>query len=500
MAEKVQNATLLAPTGGWNARDNLFNMPQDNALIFENLLSDSQSVTLRKGYTSKVTTSLTHEAWGLVPFRSSNGAQYHLISTSDSDLYKFDVSGSSYSYISSSYGGWYLEGVTFKDRVYCTGLLNTPFTWDGSAAPAGITYTRSDSGNVNEFRHVYSYKGRLYWTQRNSTKIWYPNDVDTIGGSTLYAFDVGSIFQRGGYIAFCASTARQSGDLSSELFVIVSITGEVLVYQGDWPGSSTWALIGRFFLAPTPERGWFKVANELYLVTYTGIVSVNSLLQDVRQGGQYVMLTDQIRNAWKPLATAWGPSSWAVFSDVDNQLWLYPSLLNAVTEPSFYVYDFYSKSWSLFKIQNWADARSAAADATGLYILANDTKDGIKLKLFQMNSSTSDGGKPISWSMSHAYTDFGDPSHKKYLKMIQPLVVAPSGVGVSVCASTEGALTANSDSVRACSLNSDGTTLNRAWFGMNENGYRLSLHYRGSNVGPMSILGTHITYQTGGIL
>ena len=50
-----QSVSIPAPVKGWNARDSLANMPEDFAVVLENVFPNLTSCDLRRGYESHST-------------------------------------------------------------------------------------------------------------------------------------------------------------------------------------------------------------------------------------------------------------------------------------------------------------------------------------------------------------------------------------------------------------------------------------------------------------
>ena len=65
---KSQNYTLSAPIGGLNVRDSLDTMPETDAIVMDNYLTQDTKIILRKGYVpyvklgEKIETLLTYNS------------------------------------------------------------------------------------------------------------------------------------------------------------------------------------------------------------------------------------------------------------------------------------------------------------------------------------------------------------------------------------------------------------------------------------------------------
>jgi hypothetical protein len=120
------------------------------------------------------------------------------------------------------------------------------------------------------------YKTRLYAVENNTTLIWY-GGVGAITGA-LTSFDVSQVLSDNANVFFVTGWTYNQGLTNDELFVIVSETGEVLVYAGDYPGASNWSLVGRTRIPkPNGRSAWYKLGQEVYIRTKRGVVPLHQV-------------------------------------------------------------------------------------------------------------------------------------------------------------------------------------------------------------------------------
>lgn len=134
------------------------------------------------------------------------------------------------------------------------------------------------TGPTNKFRAVWSFKSRFYGIEDSTTNIWY-GDVSAISGATT-KFDVGAVLDTTEHLLFGSAWNYNQGLSNDELFVVCTLDGEVLVYQGDWPGATNWQLAGHFKL-PTPDssNAFVKLGQDLVIKTVRGMISLGQLMQ-----------------------------------------------------------------------------------------------------------------------------------------------------------------------------------------------------------------------------
>ena len=50
-----RSTAIVPPVGGWDTRESLADMPEQNAVIMENFFPSTDTVAIRRGYTSYAT-------------------------------------------------------------------------------------------------------------------------------------------------------------------------------------------------------------------------------------------------------------------------------------------------------------------------------------------------------------------------------------------------------------------------------------------------------------
>ncbi len=142
-------------------------------------------------------------------------------------------------------GVYYNRGVAFKHislnlvvGIGAPRLQAGPFAaW--SFTTLGITAANIIAGC--------SHKGRLYVSAGGAIEY---SSVGAIAGTMAGSFDV-TQFMDGQSVIYMASITIQPGAGAENVLVVVGDKGKILVYQGDYPASSTWNLIGTFDMPPS---------------------------------------------------------------------------------------------------------------------------------------------------------------------------------------------------------------------------------------------------------
>lgn len=170
-------------------------------------------------------------------------------------------------------------------------------------AATPTVYTNSTIGVYKN--RIYIGLGPSYTNGATVQRIVYSN-VNQVSSTIDHAtniYDYSYLCQRGGETIFAGSVTRQEGQLSQALFAIITSEGEVLVFQGDYPGSITWALMG-YYVIPKPlgKRAFFYIGSSLYIITQSGIFSFADLTSNYGISSEIAFSSDYINNKFPEYA------------------------------------------------------------------------------------------------------------------------------------------------------------------------------------------------------
>jgi hypothetical protein len=208
---------------------------------------------------------------------------------------------------------------------YMANGLDTPYLYDGSTwkSITGVSTPAITGVTTTNLKSPILFKNRLWFVERNTLKAWYL-PVLSVGGAAN-AIDMSSVAQMGGYIVAIATWTIDAGTGVDDLFVAVTNHGEIIVYQGTDPSSSTaWALRGVWRVgSPVGERCFFKYSGDLLLISQDGVLPLSSALQSSRVNPR-VALTNKIQSAVSDSVTGYGGNfGWQlIYFAQQNQLWL----------------------------------------------------------------------------------------------------------------------------------------------------------------------------------
>lgn len=281
---------LPAPTGGLNLSTGIADMGKDEALILDNWFPDENYCRVRGGYTSHATN--IGATIGTLMEHAGKSARKMFAATSDS-IYDVSTAGAVGTASLTSLSSAYWQQTMFTTTggqflVICNGA-DSVRNYDGSSwtTPSITGVTSADLINV------WSYKTRLWFVEKDSTKAWYLGTAAIAGAATSIEF--GDKFKLGGKLKVICSVSRDAGDGPAEVICFISSRGEVVVYQGSDPADSSWALVGIYYCAPPiGNRPVVRVDGDVALLTEKGVIALRQLAQGGRMTAEREAITANI--------------------------------------------------------------------------------------------------------------------------------------------------------------------------------------------------------------
>ena len=407
--------TLPAPVGGWNARDGLAGMAENDAVTLQNLFPGTTSVNLRNGFANHVTgygaqveTLMAYSGAGTTELWSIAGGSIYNATTAGA-VGASVVSGltnSRWQYINvSTSGGNFIELCNGADGVY----TYNGTTWtDQSASITGVT--AANLIGINE------HKNRVWFIEANSLRAWYLPTQSITGAAA--ALDLRAFCTRGGYLMAMGTWTIDAGYGVDDLAVFVTAQGECLVYRGTDPSSaSTWALVGVWWLgSPIGRRCFVKYKGDLLLITQDGVLPLSGALQSSRLNPR-VALTDKIQSAMTTAVDNYG-------SNFGWQLMPYPNknalLLNVPVQTGNsqqqYVMNTITGAWCNFT--GWR--------ANCFELFNDELYFGGPTYVAKAWSTAADAGGAILLDGLQAFNKFGSQAQNKRFTMMRPMLLLDS--------------------------------------------------------------------------
>jgi hypothetical protein len=314
------------------------------------------------------------------------------------------LSNSRWEYVTiGTSGGYFLLCCNGTDDM----LLYDGATWqviNGVSTPAITGVTTSTISNINNF------KNRIWLIQKNTLKAWYL-PVSSIGGAAA-ALDLSALFKLGGTLISMQNWTIDNANGIDDYAAFITSEGEVALYKGTDPSSSTtWALVGTFRMGrPIGKRCAIKVAADVLLLTTDGAFPLSkSLLTDRTQSQAAVTdkITNIVKNDIRDNSTKFG---WQpILYPFGNKL-----IINIPTvegsESHQYVMNTQNGSWC--KFTGW--------NANCFETLGNDLYYGGDGVVYKADTGEDDDGNNIESDVQQAFSYFGSKGQIKKFTMARP--------------------------------------------------------------------------------
>lgn len=429
---------ISAPVKGWTSEVSPVDAEEGTAIILDNWFPEAESIRIRRGFTEHGT-GMSGSVDSLLVYTSASDSK--LFAAVGTEIY--DVTSSGAVGAADVTG---LSSAKFQFTMFAT--ASTPYmvicngadsvrNYDGSSwSTPSITGVTSST-----LIHVVPHKARLWFTAINSTDLWYLG-VNAISGAAT-KFGVGGLLKKGGYVMACGTWSVDAGSGMDDLFVIWSSEGEIIVYQGTDPSSSTtWSLVGVFTTGkPIGRRCMFPVGGDLALITEDGVLPISGLMKADRAVASEKALTKRIRQAYADAITRGRDAfGWQLVSHPASNM----AILNVPasgSDPTYqFAYNTITGAWARFK---GYDANCWASFDNGLYFGGSGT-------VYRADYGGTDNLDPIETVCLPAYMHLSARGKLKHVKMVQPLYttdVVASAPDVRVAINYERPVTVSSGSV-----------------------------------------------------
>lgn len=504
--------SIPAPTGGWNAKDALDTMDENQAIRLDNYFPDTSAVILRNGFRSHSTGigTGTSQIQTLAEYAAASGAR-HLIAAAANKIYNASTYGVAATNITGAAVITINKWQTINFRATGTAYLimvngtDQPLCWDGSTL-ASATYTGAGLTD-DKLINISSYKRRVYLVEKDTTKAWYGASEAYSGACTEY--DFASLFLRGGYLNATATWSRDGGSGPQDLFVAISSMGEVLIYSGDDPSAANWSLVGRYFTAPPlGRRCTFSLDSDLILVTLSGLTPMSGLASTGETGLEVPKLSDNIQKAFNSAAASyqsnfgWQP---CVYHRGHFLLVNIPVVEGSQQDQA--VMNLLTGSWCRFTGLN---ASSWTVYNDKLYFGGND---GV---VYEADYGGSDNGANIVGRIKTAFSYFGDRLRAKKYTLLRPVMAATEGMSFDLNIDVDfGDRTINNDIVidgssgeawsdgvwDVSEWEDDGTAQILNWYGVDGIGRCMAVRLESeSQNAEVAITAFSVVYEPGGVL
>ena len=438
--------TIPAPNGGLNSRDALANMPETDAIILDNYFPQRTWVETRRGATNLAIFAGSCET--VAGYAGQTGTQQQLyaavVNGTTRSLYRVDNAaggspgapvvggaGGTIQAITSTQYDWAQFANSSVNILYLVNGQDNPLLYDGTTWNA-VTQSSSPYAltgvNPALLNTVAVYHQRLWFTQIGSFNVWYLAQ-NAIAGA-LTQLNLGALYKEGGYLVAIMTISIDNSNGTNDYIAFVSSQGEVVVYTGFDPAStSTWSLSAIFRIGiplAVGRRCWQKIGSDAAVICSDGLAMLSEeLLTDRTQ--EVGNLSDKIRQSistdiqlyggvfgWHVLLYPQGNKlflSIPTTSDVDSFCYV-QNMLNG----SWCTYGLLASSWNPFCFET----------------LGNQAYCGTAGAVMQIDTGQNDNGAGIQCFAQQAYSYFDDPGQGKRWNMARPVFVVNGALSVGL--------------------------------------------------------------------
>lgn len=270
------------------------------------------------------------------------------------------------------------------------------------------------------------FASRLWFIERAALRAWYM-PVLSIGGAAQ-PVDLSSVFSRGGYLMAMGTWSLDAGYGMDDYVVFVSSEGQVAVYKGiDPASSSTWARIGIYDIgAPIGRRCLMKYAGDLTVISKDGLAPLSKALMSSRVNSQE-MLTDKIQHIMSDYTTTYGANFGWETSIFPQENMLLVNVPISSTQSYQLVMNTISGAWSRFT--GW-NAACFELHGDQLYF-------GGVGGVFKAWDTQADNGNNISFEAQQSFNYFGSQGQLKQVKMLRPILSIDGNASVLLGVNTD---------------------------------------------------------------
>jgi hypothetical protein len=399
--QKAQPMAIPAPTGGWNTRDSLDSMKQTDAVVLDNWFPGLGACYIRGGSASYAT-GLGGQVKTVAEFNAKGLRKF--VAAANGHIWDISAAGAGVS-LAAGFGrdDWHAAQFDDASGGPQMGFVNgsdAPQVYNGAAVAA---MTVSGVGlTVTNLNGIHIYKSRSYFWDDRTQDFWY-SATNALGG-VLVKFPLGRITNGGGNLLGVGTWSTDAGDGMHDCIVFVLNSGDVLVYQGDDPGSN-FSIVGRYQIgAPISKRALKKIGSELLIVTKAGYIPLNKVLTAGRINEQSSAISSKIRGAALDATRVYGANfgwdvchypakNWLVVNVPLSSTQVYQHVMNTETGAWCRYTGMNALCWSLYNDLLYF------GDANGNVLLAD--------------SGFTDSGTDINAYAQPAWNYFGDRRRTK---------------------------------------------------------------------------------------
>lgn len=322
--------------------------------------------------------------------------------------------------------GTFADNETITDTSTGSATTNIPGGLGSLTAITGV--------ETPTFRHVWSYRNRLFFVGDDKVAWYLP--VDSIGGAAL-DISMAGVFRRGGKLLFGATWSLDAGDGLDDKCVFISEFGEAAIYEGSDPSDANdWRLVGLYDMTdPLGPNASMRAGGDLLVCTTTGLTPISAVIQKDPAALALSAVSNPIEPDWKDAAVSrstrpwqivkwpekniaivaipedvpgspepseWGTSVWGSF------VWGITSEVQTANNPYCFVVNLETGAWA--KYTGWDTQCIVYHDSAVFFGTAQGT-------IMRAESTGNDNGLPYVCRIAGRFEDMGQRGVTKHVLM-----------------------------------------------------------------------------------
>lgn len=507
-------ANVPAPVGGLNLRDPISEMAPTDAVVLDNMIPRNNGVQMRKGYQLHVD-DVGHEIKTLMSYTAPNPNDNKLFACANGNIYDVttDPATVAVSATGSTYNQWWWTQFTTPADTFLLAVSPGAGYYTYSTA-SGWTLRTPSGLPTTTLRTVGVWKQRLFFTSEESADLYYLQSVNSITANAA-SFHMGSLLRNGGYISAMFNWTLDAGVGIDDHLVVVGTQGDVGVWQGTDPSSSTnFTLRGVWYIGPVPKYGRYfsSTGGDVLVLSELGLIQMSKLVN-----GQFVDAdpgpVQKIQTTLSPIVTSLKDTqSWDVFvAPSDDVLVIRPPKQPTGVYQQFGM-NINTGSWCTFSNMSM-DCAAVLDGVTYFGTAAGNVYKGFYGPRDNV-AIAGTGGDLIEADIQTSFQSFGTPGLLKKFGMARPVFIANTAPAVKVRMNVQYAFTDVAGSPNY-TLSSDSTwdtgLWNTAIWAGSENtyqafagvaglGYMGSLRMKVRGVSGTIFSSTHVLIEQGGVM
>lgn len=398
-----------APIRGWIESESLAQDIQGGASVLENFFPTTRGIRPRGGLLRHAT--ITAGVQSLMVWRS--GTAERLFGSDSTAIYNItspasptvqpaaDVSGLASGTFSSvmfaNAAGDFLVAVNgANDRQLYNGI-----GWTTSPVITGVA-----SASLS---HVWVFKNRLFFVQKNTLNAWCLA-VNAIGGAATQ-ISLSGVFKKGGSLLFGDTWSVDAGDGLDDICVFVSTLGEVVAFAGIDPADpNLWQQQGRYDIGrPLGRNAYFRAGGDLVIATTDGMVPLSAAMNKDPAALTLAAVSRAIEQEWKRQAVVRETSmNWSALKWIARNMAIVGLPTVGASEVCCFVVNLLTGAWA--KYTGW-NASCLAEMGSQAFI---GTPDGA---VMIAEAGGTDDGAPYQCTFIGLYDHLSSPAATKTANM-----------------------------------------------------------------------------------